>query len=122
MSKAFDTKLCVASLEAYKLENEDLKNTISEKDKEIAELKAKLYSGKDCHTFKEWKQSRSKALQAYVEAMLAAYCMETDIPPDQVLLHTAITNDGNAHIYYWFEPKDSEDNKDLKTAQTFAAF
>lgn len=115
-----DNKMLKAAIEGYRNENEELKEEIESLRLKIDNLRSRLSSGKVGESYREWKNSKGTALEFYVEAMLAAYCQETDIPPDQVVLHTAVKNDGSAHIYYWLERK--EDNTDLESVETFNVF
>ena len=120
MTVEVDNKMAKAAYAALEAENKMLREEIEAHQKTINNLRSKLFSGKSCKTYKEWKAKKDKALEYYLEAMAAAYYMESDISPGNVVLHTAVKNDGSAHVYYWLENRN--DVTDVEYAQEFKLF
>lgn len=93
------------------------KERIKELEKQIGDLRAKLYSGIEAKTYDDWKAKGHKTLVDYLESMAAAYCKFTDINPNECVLCSTVTDEGR-QLVYWMERREGP-YKDLVPVQEF---
>lgn len=82
------------------------KEKIAELEKQVANLREKLYAGKEELNYTSWSKKGCRSLVEYIEAMAAAYCKYTDLNPNECMLCSSITDEGK-QLVYWFEKKDN---------------
>lgn len=81
------------------------KEKIEQLEKQVAQLREKLYAGKEELNYNSWSKKACKSLVEYIETMAAAYCKFTDLNPNECMLCSSVTDEGR-QLVYWFEKKD----------------